>query len=38
MRATQVSVDEETFRELEAAAAAQGKSIAHVATERLQKK
>jgi hypothetical protein len=33
----QVSVDEETFKELEAAAAAEGKTIAHVAAERLHK-
>jgi hypothetical protein len=33
----QVSIDEDTFKALEAVAAAEGKSIAHVASEKLQK-
>lgn len=33
----QVSVDEDTYKALEAAAKAEGKSIAHVAMERLGK-
>jgi hypothetical protein len=31
-----VSIDEDTFRALEAVAKAEGKSISHVAAERLQ--
>jgi hypothetical protein len=33
---TQVSIDEDTFKALEAVAKAEGKSISHVAAERLQ--
>lgn len=33
----QVSIDEDTFKALEAVAAAEGKTIAHVASEKLQK-
>lgn len=32
----QVSIDEDTFKALEAVAKAEGKSISHVAAERLQ--
>jgi hypothetical protein len=32
----QVSIDEDTFKALEAVAKAEGKSISHVASERLQ--
>jgi hypothetical protein len=32
----QVSIDEDTFRALEAVAKAEGKSVSHVAAERLQ--
>jgi len=32
----QVSIDEDTFKALEAVAEAEGKSISHVASERLQ--
>lgn len=32
----QVSIDEDTFKALEAVAKAEGKSVAHVASERLQ--
>jgi hypothetical protein len=31
-----VSVDEDTFKALEAAAAAQGKTVSHLAAEKLQ--